>query len=32
VIHGFMTMAGAIDAGRTAIEETAASIRKALGA
>jgi acetyl esterase len=31
VVHGFMTMAGAIDLGRKAIDETAASIRSALG-
>ena len=30
VIHGFMTMAGAIDIGRKAIEETAATIGRAL--
>lgn len=30
MIHGFMTMAGAIDMGRKAIDETAASIRTAL--
>jgi acetyl esterase len=30
VVHGFMTMAGAIEAGRKAIDETAASIRAAL--
>ncbi len=32
MIHGFMTMAGAIDMGRKAIDETAASIRTALRA
>jgi acetyl esterase len=31
VVHGFMTMAGAINLGRKAIDETAASIRRALG-
>jgi acetyl esterase len=31
MIHGFMTMAGALDLGRTAVGETAASIRAALG-
>jgi len=29
MIHGFMTMAGAIEGGRTAIEETAAALRSA---
>jgi acetyl esterase len=31
MIHGFMTMAGALDLGRKAIDQTAASIREALG-
>jgi acetyl esterase len=30
VVHGFMTMAGAVDTGRRAVEETAATIRTAL--
>jgi len=29
MIHGFMTMAGAIEGGRTAIDETAAALRRA---
>jgi acetyl esterase len=32
VVHGFMTMAGAIDTGRTAIQDTAGMIRQALQA
>jgi acetyl esterase len=32
MVHGFMTMAGAIDTGRTAIQDTAAMLRQALKA